>query len=1246
MPTTLIQDTVYHADGTYATGTLLVSWPAFTTATGEAIPAGNTSVQIGANGAVSLGLAPNIGATPSGTYYTVVYHLDDGSVSKEYWVVPSTAKTTITAMRSEVMPASIAVQSVGQAYVLSELGNYLPLSGGALQGALLLNSDPQSALQAATKEYVDGSVQGLNNTLSSSLGQKVAFAPSGGQAIRQPGGTTLAVNNLNGEYLASQYQTGAGNNGIANAVAAGCSGTGCTVLVDPTYADVEGFARRGLLWPMQTSVDDYRDGIFKVTSHDPASLIANTAQGFRVRADFDRSINSYYATAGGNADPQGALHITSNFYHGFDNTENTFGGIPMFEYGGIEDGFMNVVNRWDSGQTFGEWGALNCHGAGDCIYNFVQIAADGGVNRRDDEGVHYADISVGEDPNVFTGTISGTVTTGATTVPTSCQYGCGTQGQDRLLIDTNPSKVITGTFSVSLVQSVNHVPPSVSDPNANYPVSTMVSLCYAGDDNGVGGAAGCPSGSAPSGYIPPQQSSPSEEAPLPSITTSVLPLWSGQPSTFCTPSNLQSSDPAGACYMPTSGVGCLVDEEEYETVNYTYNASTQQVTLLNLRFAHQNGMVFATGGLCGYAVEVAASIYKGGTGGNGVQSQVYPVEGSASPTTLYVVPQRTNEGYGTSTIGGGLRGDDGEFSISLSASNFTLLPDGKTVTFTVSLPNNYQVYYMHHLPVTITTANPAYNGTYPITFVDWSGGWVFSYQPTAPSGTVPTTGTVSYSNQQYTLFPSARTISVYDTATNSVDGNFYLMPNTVQWAQGDPVRQPHYQQMNVTGWGNPSVVTRFMPEQYISDGGGGITYNGLNTGGNGNGFNINNTTASGLYYGHGGTHSAPGSAYSTSGVWTTDFGIGDAPENGVISVYNCKADIGCNDSNFSNFNVLSMPNGGALNWDPNTKVWTFGNGNNGNPVNLWNLPTPNILFTSFNGWPSVTASTGPLNAPIANGGFNGQWYAFSTPGTSTIDTSLNRGGVADSVNCGKGGGDTSCTFNAGTVNASTVNAGGTVNTPATPAPLNIVKTGAQGQILPMVNLMNLEGNGGTGTSIDFFSYDGGNGLPGIRVAAADDATYSGYFTVFAKQDGNGGNNSLLPAMTVEGAGNAVPTATGTGQMQVGTVVASNSVMAPTVNATASLTVGGGSTVGKVVYYATAPITPAVVAAQSCSDQTYTISGLTAADNLGSIRPPGALGNVSVSGYASAANTLDLHFCNPSAASVTPPAGVYGFLAMH
>jgi len=74
---TTVSDVVYRADGTPAGGTLLISWPAFTTASGQAIVAGTNSVALGTGGALSVQLVPNSGATPSGTFYTVVYQLDD-----------------------------------------------------------------------------------------------------------------------------------------------------------------------------------------------------------------------------------------------------------------------------------------------------------------------------------------------------------------------------------------------------------------------------------------------------------------------------------------------------------------------------------------------------------------------------------------------------------------------------------------------------------------------------------------------------------------------------------------------------------------------------------------------------------------------------------------------------------------------------------------------------------------------------------------------------------------------------------------------------------------------------------------------------------------------------------------------------------------------------------------------------------------------------------------------------------------
>jgi hypothetical protein len=116
--TTQILDTVYHADGTPATGTVLISWPAFTTGNGTAVPSGNTSATIAAGGALSVQLVPNAGVNPVGTYYTVIYHLDDGSVSRQYWVVPaSTSAVRISAIESTLVPTTVAMQTVSKSYV-------------------------------------------------------------------------------------------------------------------------------------------------------------------------------------------------------------------------------------------------------------------------------------------------------------------------------------------------------------------------------------------------------------------------------------------------------------------------------------------------------------------------------------------------------------------------------------------------------------------------------------------------------------------------------------------------------------------------------------------------------------------------------------------------------------------------------------------------------------------------------------------------------------------------------------------------------------------------------------------------------------------------------------------------------------------------------------------------------------------------------------------------------------------------
>ncbi len=209
LPTTMISDIVYRADGTPAGGTLLISWPEFTTAAGGAVAAGNTAVTLGAGGALSVGLVPNANATPANTVYTVVYQLDDGTVKTEYWAVPTTSPTTISAVRTTLGAGNSASQMATEQYVNAALagkandasvvhlsgaetivgakqfsvapalptpvlptdaanklyvdnsvqnvgnGSYLSTAGGTMTGPLTLSGDPVTPGQAATKRYAD-----------------------------------------------------------------------------------------------------------------------------------------------------------------------------------------------------------------------------------------------------------------------------------------------------------------------------------------------------------------------------------------------------------------------------------------------------------------------------------------------------------------------------------------------------------------------------------------------------------------------------------------------------------------------------------------------------------------------------------------------------------------------------------------------------------------------------------------------------------------------------------------------------------------------------------------------------------------------------------------------------------------------------------------------------------------------------------------------------------------------------------
>jgi hypothetical protein len=161
---TTISDTVFRADGSPAAGTLLISWPAFVSASGATVAAGNNHVTLGGDGSFTAQLAPNAGANPAGTVYTVTYQLTDGTVKTENWSIGTTSPETISQVRTLAGTTTQLAQAATQQYVNAQLATVVHLSGsetitGAKQFAVspVLPAPSQSG-QAVNKAYVDSAV--------------------------------------------------------------------------------------------------------------------------------------------------------------------------------------------------------------------------------------------------------------------------------------------------------------------------------------------------------------------------------------------------------------------------------------------------------------------------------------------------------------------------------------------------------------------------------------------------------------------------------------------------------------------------------------------------------------------------------------------------------------------------------------------------------------------------------------------------------------------------------------------------------------------------------------------------------------------------------------------------------------------------------------------------------------------------------------------------------------------------------
>ncbi len=912
--TTQVADIIYHADGTVASGTVIVSWPAFTTSNGDSIPSGSTSATIAAGGALSVQLVPNAGATPLGSYYTAVYHLDDGSVSRQYWVVPASVGTVkISTVESTVLPTSVAMQTVSKSYIDVAIAAAMtghPLdstpfvlkAGDTMSGPLTLPADPVSSLQAADKNYVDESVAAL----SGGLGQKVSTMPQTTQVVAQPPGTQLDVNSLNGVKYASQYVNARGNNGIANALASTDCTAGCELQVEPGYT---GERYDAATLNGQTHIKDSRGGRQVDSYKDPLDVVNHGLSTAQTIDDVATQSEASLVQQTGNLVPGAmGLVITQEGLAGGSNIfpEQIDHPLPYFKMGYSA---LNVTGTYNTqGQHVLVPEEIDCFGVGDCLIGSRFIYASGGARDSADEGTHPFYLQTHEDPRVFIGSCAGGCSTGSTTLMITQLAGGGTQGDGRYLIDTNPAKTITsGNTGGALVSGTNGGPhATVQFSGTNFPVSVFLST----------------------GQVIPSQSA--NMAPG-TVTFSIA--TGGVPAGYAT---------STAALGSPSGLACLADQtsgydpQNYEMAPYTVVDATHLRMTLNK--PHKNLSTIAVGGLCGYGLEETVDTTSG-------IRQLFPVIGTYSPNGLYYTGL-------ASPIVGQMNQTSGFLNVSAPISSLTRSGNVVSAIVNGNLPADF-----NGLNITIAgVADSSFNGNYVVTT---TGINAFSYAQSGPDSS-SSGGSVSIVTGGFALYPMAEVLSVFDQATRSVDGQMTLAPNNVVWAANDPVEEPHFYQEYVQAdteylgqfVPRPSVVTR-AGVQYQQNNGPGLI-----------GWSISNAAPSSNYLGYGGTHSYPDAAYEATGIWHRTMNL-NAGEEALFGIH-CNLH-GCNNWN-SSYNLFELDSSlgtDTVNFSPSTSSLAMVL--RGTPYSF----TPQA-FTAG----TVNATT--LNAGTINGALNGASIASGT----------------------------------------------------------------------------------------------------------------------------------------------------------------------------------------------------------------------------------------------------------------------------
>lgn len=209
-----ITGTIQLADGSPANGAFTIEWQAFSTATSIAVPAGSVNAVIvggviGLPGGGTIQLYPNVGATPSGTSYKILYSITGLSPYYMNWYVPQASSVTLNQIQfpppglvgqtAIVSPAQLTQSGATTNQALCWNGAFwAPGScGGGGGGGISAVNGTANQISAATASGV------VTLSLPSSILIPGSLTAGAGKSITFTGSGTVNANLINGVVLSS-----------------------------------------------------------------------------------------------------------------------------------------------------------------------------------------------------------------------------------------------------------------------------------------------------------------------------------------------------------------------------------------------------------------------------------------------------------------------------------------------------------------------------------------------------------------------------------------------------------------------------------------------------------------------------------------------------------------------------------------------------------------------------------------------------------------------------------------------------------------------------------------------------------------------------------------------------------------------------------------------------------------------------------------------------------------------------------